>query len=419
MVCFMSHIGINLENVKIKNRIAILRLLNDRGSMSRKDIANAVSLTPASVTQLCSEMIKEGIIIEKGVIQEEKRAGRKKVLVDIDYDSKIIVAISIEADFTYITITNMKGHKIVGTKIPTDINIEPEEFLNVLSKECKTILWENDKHSSDVLGIGICIPGIVDRNNGESIHAYGIWKKSVNVAKIMYELMHCQVIVENNVKAFAEGELIYGLGRTGNDLLFVKWGPGVGSAIVIQNQIYEGKDHKAAEIGHYIIEPNGEQCRCGRRGCLETRVSTRAIINKIHSVYSVDNTPVLYEKTDGNMDSVKDVIFSMLFSNKEQFLKEIDEPVRDVLFKSIDRLARAIVNAITILAPNHTILFGRMFENDTIRDVFIECCKSYDPSYTEGYIRKSKLSDRKFYIGATAVVTRELFFERGGFTLFK
>lgn len=415
----MSHIGINMENVKIKNRRAILKLLNDEGSMSRKDIAKTVSLTPASVTQLCSEMIQEGIIVEKGEIQEKKRAGRKKVLIDIDYDHKIIVAISIESDFTYIAITNMKGHKIIGNKIDTINDIQPEEFLKQLSDKCKTLLWENNKTCSDILGIGICIPGIVDRKSGMSIHAYGIWEKNVNVAKIMSELMNCQVIVENNVKAFAEGELIYGLGRTGNDLLFVKWGPGVGSAIVIRNQVYEGMDHKAAEIGHYIIEPNGELCKCGRRGCLETRVSTNAIVNKVKSVYSIDNTPILHEKTKGNIEEVKNVLFSMLIYKENNLMEQIDEVVKDILIKSIDRLARAIVNAITMLAPNHTILFGKMFENDEIRNIFIDCCMSYDSSYTEGYIMKSKLNDKKYYIGSTAIVARELFFERGGLIVLK
>lgn len=80
----MGRTGINLENVRVRNKSAILSLLNSQDAMSRKDIAKVVGLTPAAVTLLCTEMMEEGMILEKGELQEEKRAGRKKVLVDIN-----------------------------------------------------------------------------------------------------------------------------------------------------------------------------------------------------------------------------------------------------------------------------------------------------------------------------------------------
>ena len=89
--------GINLENVKIRNKSTVLKLLNRKGAMSRKDIAKEVGLTPATVTVLCTEMIEEGILQEKGEMQEDRRAGRRKILVDIAYGCKCVVAVSIES----------------------------------------------------------------------------------------------------------------------------------------------------------------------------------------------------------------------------------------------------------------------------------------------------------------------------------
>lgn len=409
----MGQAGINLENVKIRNRSTILKLLNSHGAMPRKDIAKQVGLTAAAVTLLCSEMMDEGILLEKGEMQEEKRAGRKKVLIDINYVYKYIVSVSIEMKRTYISLCSMKGHILADKNITTNPDILPAEFLTVVANECKALLWEQGKTHDDVLGVGICVPGIVDRAAGLSLHAYGIWKEQVDIKQRMELLMGCPVIVENNVKAFAEGELIYGLGRIGDDLLFVKWGPGVGSAIVIQNQVYEGKNHNAAEIGHYIIEPNGLPCKCGRKGCLETRVSTRAIVEKIRSVYSRDNTPKLYEYTEGHLDLITEEAFTNWVEGTNSWWIMEDESVLKILNSSIERLARAVVNVITILAPEHTILFGFMLENEVIREEFLRCCKSYDKSYTEDYITKSKLSKKNYYIGAAAIVTRELFFEAG------
>lgn len=88
-----------------------------------------------------------------------------------------------------------------------------------------------------------------------------------------------------------------------------------------------------------------------------------------------------------------------------------DEEVVKILHKSIERLARTIVNMMTILAPDSTILFGFMLENEEIRKIFMEYCQQYDSTYTEEYIQKSELSRKIYYIGATAIVTRQYFFE--------
>lgn len=404
--------GINLENVKVRNKSAVLKLLNRNGAMSRKDIAKEVGLTPAAVTLLCTEMMEDGILLEKGEVQEERRAGRKKILVDIAYSCKYVIAVSIETKKTYITICNLKGQISTGRIIRTDASAAPRDFLKLIDKECKALLWESEKRHEDIIGMGICIPGIVDRKRGVSIHAYGIWNEEVDVKGIMEEYIQCPVIVENNVNAFAEGELLYGIGKMGENLLFVKWGPGVGSAIVIQNRLYEGKNYKEAEIGHYIIEPNGKKCRCGRQGCLETRVSTKEIVESIRSIYSKEETPKLYERTNGSIELITEESFTEWVENKgKETLDLSDEAVVKILHSSIERLARAIVNVLTILAPDHTILFGFMLENEEIRKIFIHYCKKYDPDYNENYIQKSKLSQKIYYIGATAIVTSELFFE--------
>ncbi len=408
----MGRTGMNLENVKMRNRSVILSLLNSQGAMSRKDIAKLVGLTPAAVTLLCTEMMEEGKIVEKGEVQEERRAGRKKVLVDINEEYKCVIAVSVETSFTWITITNIRGIELAHKRIRTNIQMSPKEYLSEIAKESKVLLWENHRSQEEILGLGICVPGIVDRKQGLSLHAYGIWKEKVPVQSIMEELMHCPVIVENNVKAFAEGELTYGLGKTDKDLLFVKWGPGVGSAIVINNRIYEGRENRAAEIGHYIIEPDGIQCRCGRRGCLETRVSTKAIVDKIKSAFSEENTPYLYRALEGDGSRITEDLFIQWVQECTEEHGLMREPaLKEILCSSIERMARAVVNVMTILAPDNTVLYGTMLENKAIRNIFMSYCKKYDAGYTEECIKKSDLSDRISYIGAAAIVAKKYFFE--------
>ena len=144
----MKYQGINLGNVKISNRSSILRLLNNNGAMSRKDIAEAVGLTAASVTLITTDLLEEGVIVELGEAEEEKRAGRKKILVDINHAYKNVLCIAIESDETFISVTNLGGTVKCHYSLFTDKDMEPEDFLQKITSKCKRILKENDRHQT-------------------------------------------------------------------------------------------------------------------------------------------------------------------------------------------------------------------------------------------------------------------------------
>ena len=167
----MKYQGINLENVKLSNRSSILLLLNNNGAMSRKDIAETVGLTAASVTLICSELLEQGLIVELGEANEEKRAGRKKILVDINPSFRSVLCIAIESDVTYIAVTDMKGKVLCNTSMNTDREIPPETFLKNVTDECQKLFWKNGIVKEKVLGAAVTIPGSVDRVKGISLNS--------------------------------------------------------------------------------------------------------------------------------------------------------------------------------------------------------------------------------------------------------
>ena len=277
----MAYSGLNLGNVKNQNRSSILKLLNDHGPMPRKDLSARLGLTPASLTTLCGELLAQNILFELGEVQQEdKRAGRRKILLGINYAYRQVLSISIEAPATSVTLCDLRGEHCITRRIPTDTSVEPEVFLKRVANVGKALLWENSIGREELLGAGVSVPGPVDREKGVSTHAYRVWDQPVQVTAPLAEALECTVLLENNVKAFAQAELIYGLGRTEENLLLLKWGPGVGSAIIAQGRIYESRMYKSAEIGHVRVEKNGRLCRCGRHGCLEAYASATALIRQ-------------------------------------------------------------------------------------------------------------------------------------------
>lgn len=395
--------GINQENVKQSNRSAILKLLCSDGAMSRKDIAQIIGLTPAAVTLICSELMEEGVLVEKGEAEQEKRAGRRKILVDINYGFKKVLCIRIEVDETYMTLTDLAGNKFSEKNILTDRAARPEDFLERVATFSKNMMWEAGVTKDDILAGGVSVTGIVDRKKGISKNSFQIWDEPVDVRSILEEKLGLDIVVENNVKACAYGELTYGDSRSKNNLMFVKWGPGVGSAITIDHHVYQGRDFRGAEIGHYIVEKNGVPCRCGKRGCLETVVSSHAFVDEIKRNLNPKDMPKLIQWLEDDSHEL----------NANSIVEVIglgDEGVRRIMDEKIDRLARTVENIISVLNPDNIIVYGTVFEVPGIFERFIQCCQAYDPELPEGYIKLSGLGNRITYIGPLAVAMDEYFF---------
>lgn len=379
----MKHAGLNMAQVKRQNRSSILNCICEVGPVSRKDIAEKTGLTPAAVTQICGDFMAQGLLFETGQITQSQGAGRKKILVDINYDYAYVLAVSIEQEQTTIALTNMKGEAGEIVAFATKTAATPEELLKQIADTCRKMLVTHKDCSEKVAGVSVAIAGIVDKDNGISVHAYGIWQEKVKVCDILRQELGYPVQIENNVNAFAMAELMYGMGRKYDNLLIVKWGPGVGSTIIIDNKVYEGRHAKAAELGHFIVERDGMLCNCGRRGCLETKVSYHALSKK--KPFEPRRFGDVYREALAKGDA-----------------KAYEE--------AMDLFARTIVNSITILAPNRVVLCGSLFADGQVRERLISYCKRYDAQYDEGRISYSILAPQEDYIGAVAsFVQNEIF----------
>ncbi|MCR4588085.1 MAG: ROK family transcriptional regulator [Lachnospiraceae bacterium] len=351
--------------------------------MSRKDIAKTVGLTAASVTQICSELMEEGVIVELGEAAEEKRAGRKKILVDINPEYRNVLCIAVESDTTYIAVTDMKGRVLCNDTLATDKNADPGRFFKKVTDVCLRLFKRHHIPGDKVLGAAVTLPGNVDRKKGVSLNTYSIWTEEIPVADLLQKELKLKVVVENNLKAYAQSEIYFGLGRTVNDLFLLKWGPGVGASIIIDGKIYQGSHKMAGEIGHITAVQDGRSCNCGRKGCLETYVSTRALEEDVKTAL---------EKENGTKDPAKK-----------------DAIIRSVIDRKIDMLAYHLKNSITVLDPRNVVLIGYMFEKQDYMERFIAAYRKYDPLVGDDFFVKSDLAVNNDHTEGLAVFFNETF----------
>lgn len=372
-----------METVRKSNRSILLKFINDNGPVSRKDLADVTGLTPAAVTQICNDLLAERILLETGRNAKSHGAGRKKILLDINYDVYYVFAITIEPEQSVIAVSNLRGEKVAIKKVKTDASVKAEDFLQYLAACCRGLVEEKPQISEKTVAAGVGITGLVDSENGSSTKAYGIWDYEVDVRRILSEELQMPVYVENNVNAFAMAELFYGAGKEHDNLMVIKWGPGVGCAMIIDQSVYRGRHRKAAELGHFILDKDGERCHCGRRGCLETKISYQAL-NKIQP-FAEEKFGEIYEKAE-----------------REGTAAGFDE--------ANDLFARSIVNSATIMAPNRIILSGSLFRSEIIRKKLIAACGEYDSAWGEGRVIYTGLSDKEEYIGPVALCVKNLLF---------
>lgn len=364
--------GKNMQTVKNENRSLVLYLLNSCGSLSRKEIAKRLELTPAAVTKICNELIERGLIRESGESKSHGKSGRKEIMLSLCLKDRLCFGINAEQDAITFSICGYDGTLLMKQDIPFTENIEE------VIAAARLFLMEQKIDIAQLNCCGICVIGSLEEAD------FGVWKEPDLQEKFALAI-GMPVLIENNVKAFAEAELLYGSGSLSGDSLLLKWGPGVGSAIVADGKVYSGSDSAVTEIGHYIVHPGGEHCRCGRYGCLETEVNEAAMMKAV----GANNKLSLDEK-----------------------LKNCDNNTVNILLHKIDAVALALTNTATILRTQRVILYGTAFHYPMITENLLKQYKRYNPSLSEDSLELSSLNDKRTYIGTAAICAKHMFFER-------
>ena len=187
-------------------------------------------------------------------------------------------AIGVDLGGTNLRIAAVDEHGKLLEKIATDTGVaRPRD--EVIAEMCRAIESLTKKKKGRLAGVGVGVPGIIDLGSGtlrESPNLPG-WHDYPVREKIERRL-RTRVILENDANAAALGEKWLGAGREVDDLCMITLGTGVGGGIVLGGRIWHGMTGMAGELGHITVEPEGPQCGCGNRGCLEQLASATALV---------------------------------------------------------------------------------------------------------------------------------------------
>ena len=194
--------------------------------------------------------------------------------------------------------------------------------------------------------------------------------------------------------------------RHNRNMVFMKLGPGIGSAVILDNDIYKGSFNNSGELGHMVIDLNGKKCRCGQTGCLETVASIAALIQDIQGDFSKEKYPELYQEVDGNIDNlVEESIIHAYVAGDKAIVKKVDDLI---CFLSI-----GVINSIKFYDPNKIVIYSKMFHEPLFLDKLTKEILKHDSiDNFEERIETSRLESQKS-VGGLVLVVNELFYKIG------
>ncbi len=242
-------------------------------------------------------------------------------------------------------------YNIVGkSNIKTNLPRPSEEIAESIVEGVKLACADAGIDVSDVNSVGIGTPGVANRNTGVVLYSCNLGFNNFELGKVLGEKLGTQVFVENDANAAAFGEVVNGAGKGYNNVVVVTLGTGVGGGIIIDGKIYTGFNFCGGELGHTVIEYNGRQCGCGRKGCFEAYSSATALINMTKEAMEANRDSKMWELAG----SIEQVDGKTAFDG----MRAGDKAAIDVVNMYINYLGCGLVNIVNTFQPEILLIGG-------------------------------------------------------------
>ena len=261
---------------------------------------------------------------------------------------KYYVGIDIGGTFIKGGIVDDLGRIIVESKVPTGAEGGDKAVAKNIAELVRALTQETGLETSDLSGIGMGVPGMIDSEKGEVVYSNNLRWEHFMISDEVEALTGLKVKIANDANVAALGEARFGCGRYYKTTVLLTLGTGVGGGIVLDGKLYEGNRSAGAELGHIVIAAGGEKCTCGRRGCLEAYASATALIRETKKAMEAHPESRLWEI--GSPDKV---------DGRTAFdFAPHDKAAAEVVEKYVEMLGCGIANIANELRPEAIILGG-------------------------------------------------------------
>lgn len=388
------------------NRTLVINTIYHYESISRIEISKITKLSQSTVSNVVEALRNEGYVKETGIGNSTKSGGRKPTLISINNDGAYIVSVAIVTEAFHITL--QLGLFDLGLNLirehEVEMNVKGVKLVESMKSIVKSFIAENvDKN---ILGIGISVPtvlnkeGVIYRGHLLELDHYPLEKE------LKKEFARLPVFVEQEQHAAMLGERALGTGKNIANIIYVTVGRGIGSSVMVNNQLIKGANGAAGEIGHMSINKYGERCFCGKEGCLRLYATELTFINKIKEAINneMDLPHRIYNPA---VDQIR---------VKEVYKEAVngDPFCRSLLIDLLENLCLGLSNLIHIINPERIIVGGNLLNAKEIVIPYLneKLKQIVDSPADEVEVVEAKLGTKSSLYGAASIIFDKHFLRR-------
>ena len=383
----------------------VMRALRRQGRISRTEISNITGWSKAKASQEIRSLVNKGYLMEFG--EGISQGGRKPGLLQINNQLGYIAGIDIGATSMDIALADVTGLILRRCSESTDVHLSPETVLARCNELLLEIIREQGAAPTQILGIGVGVPGPVDFARGVLVAPPLMpeWENFLIRDFFKKTFTSAFVVVDNDVNIMALGEQRAGDGTGVDHFIFIKIGTGIGAGIISNGKLHRGSDGSAGDIGHICVDKEGPLCACGNKGCLEAMAAGPAIMSKAMEASRNGSSPLLSQirESRGGVVRPEDV---------NTACREGDQAALDIIRDSGQMIGDVLAGLVNFFNPSHIFIGGGIanFGNHllvAIRRAVLQ--RSLPLATTHLSIKFSKMASNAGVVGAISLALDYLF----------
>jgi predicted NBD/HSP70 family sugar kinase len=332
-----------VRDLRKTNRATALWELYLRGALSRQQIGIATGVSLATVSNVIGELIDQQVVIEVG--SEDSNGGRPRGLVQIDPVFGFVIGVDIGETSFLVELFDLGMRVRASHRSMTVLTrLEPADAVTHVVQGIEQVIEAAQLTASDILGVGIGVPGLVEHADGAVVHGQSVGWDAVPLEKLMRRHISLPLIIDNGAKTLGQAETWFGAARGVDNAVIALLGIGVGTSIISNRQLYRGATSSAGEWGHTTIVVDGRKCRCGALGCLEAYIGAAAIVSRYDELAG--------RRRRTSQADLENRIDRMLAA------RETDEVAAQVLSETATYLGVGIANLANLFNPERVVVGG-------------------------------------------------------------
>ncbi|MFF5336149.1 ROK family protein [Streptomyces sp. NPDC013181] len=347
-----------VRDLRRGNRARVLQRLYFDGPLSRQELGPATGLSPGSISNVVSELVAEGVLEEAGVVDSD--GGRPRTLLRVAPAGGLLIGIDIGETRIRVELFDLSLTELARTeRMLAQHGYDVDRIVGHVRSGVADVLRDAGADPHRLLGIGIGVPGIIERDApegvvgdvGSVVHGQTIDWTAVPFERLLRDAVRVPpevpFFIDNGAKTLGQAEMWFGGGRGAGASAIALIGSGVGACVNHGDLLDEDRGSQALEWGHTTVQLRGRRCRCGSIGCLEAYAGAEAMRERWHEA----GGPLPADADD-------ETALAALIAAAHPVAGEPDPVALAVLDETAECLGAALGDLINLFLPERILIGG-------------------------------------------------------------